>query len=106
MGKNQQVLAVAMRRAVAKTKKIKTLGITPTMTDEEVSAMIETLSAAKAETVGGLPEQYVDGQEWYVNDLKEFSALDGQGRLDKEYDDAMIDSGEETDKAAYLEALM
>jgi hypothetical protein len=105
MQKNQQAMAIAIRRAVAKSKKIKELGITPNMTVEQIDTLILALSAKKDVTERS-SNDVVKGQEWYVNDLKAFSALSAQDRLDHEYAVAFPEVAEPEEALDMLEAIM
>lgn len=105
MQKNQQALALATRRAIAKSKKIKELGITPTMSVDEIDELVLKL-AEKKEADGKSKKDAIDGQSWYVNDLKDFSALTAQERLDREYDVAFPEVADADEALDALEAIM
>ena len=51
-GKNEQALAMAFRRALAMSAKIKELEITPDMSEDDVDGMVKFLAEAKAEKEG------------------------------------------------------
>ncbi len=78
MSKNQQAQAVAIRRAVAKSKKVKDLGITPELTTKERDTIVLKLSEHKAAEEGKDLKDFIKGQEWYVKDLQAFASLGGE----------------------------
>lgn len=105
-GKNEQALAMAYRRAVAKSIKIKELEITPDMTEEDIDAMVKFLAELKAEKEGQEDwKQYLKGQRWYVEDLVAFSKLDAQQRLDLEYRNSFPDVATEAEMLNSLQVL-
>lgn len=104
--KNEQALAMAYRRAVAKSLKIKELEITPDMSEEDIDGMVKWLSELKAEKEGKEDwKQYLKGQRWYVEDLIAFSKLDAQQRLDLEYRNSFPDVATEAEMLNSLEVL-
>ena len=104
--KNEQALAMAYRRAVAKSLKIKELEITPDMSEEDIDGMVKWLSELKAEKEGQEDwKQYLKGQRWYVEDLIAFSKLDAQQRLDLEYRNSFPDVATEQEMLNSLEVL-
>ena len=104
--KNEQALAMAYRRAVAKSLKIKELEITSDMTEEDIDAMVKFLAEAKAAKEGNEDwKQYLRGQRWYVEDLVAFSGLDAQGRLDLEYRNSFPDVASEQEMLNSLQVL-
>ena len=105
-GKNEQALAMAFRRALAMSAKIKELEITPDMDEEAVDAMVKFLAETKAEKEGIDDwKQFLKGQRWYVEDLKHFSGLDSQQRLDKCYREAFPDVASEQEMLNMLDAI-
>ena len=102
-GKNEQALAMAFRRALAMSAKIKELEITPDMDEEAVDAMVKFLAESKAEKEDR--KQYHKGQRWYVEDLRHFSGLDSQQRLDKCYREAFPDVASEQEMLNMLDAI-
>ena len=106
--KNEQALAMAYKRAVAKSMKIKELEITPDMAEnpDAVDAMIKFMAETKAvkeETEDW--QQYLKGQRWYIEDLVRFSALTAQERLDLEYKHAFPDIASEDEMLSSLQTL-
>ena len=105
-----EALAQAYRAAVSKSAKIKELGITPSMTEEEADALIEKLAKAKADRDGGDWTKYVKGQEFYIADPKRgliaFAGKTAQERIDYEYADAFPDVADEDTMVSELESLM
>lgn len=107
--KNEEALAMAYRRAVGKSMKIKELEITPSMEDDDdaVDEMVKFLAEKKAETEGTEDwKQYLKGQRWYVEDLIQFSKLDAQERLDLEYKHSFPDIASEDEMLSSLETLV
>lgn len=104
--KNEQALAMAYRRAVAKSIKIKELEITSDMSEEAIDAMVKFLAELKAEKEGTEDwKQYLKGQRWYVEDLVAFSKLDAQARLDLEYRNSFPDVATEKEMLNSLQAI-
>jgi len=109
--RNPHGLALGFRRARGKTLKIKELGITPDMSEDDVNDLIKTLAQtkAKAESEDGSIErwkEYVKGQAWYVEDLKRFSALGAKERLEMEYAQAFPDVASEQEMLSELQDLV
>jgi len=98
--------AIAYRRAVAKSSKIKLLGIIANMDKETVNATIEALAKTKSESTGKDWTTHVAGQRWYVEDLVKFSGLNAQERLDYEYAQAFPDVASENEMINSLEQLI
>ena len=86
IGKNQEVLALAFKKAKAKSLKIKELLIEPDMEADSIDALIVSLSKAKASKDGGDWTEYVKGQRWYVQSLVEYSGLSSDDRLESDYE--------------------
>lgn len=106
--KNEQALAIAYRRAVGKSIKIKELEITPAMEDDPdaVDAMVKFLAEQKADREGTEDwAQYLKGQRWYVEDLIEFSKLDAEARLELEYRHSFPDVASEDQMLSSLQAI-
>ena len=83
---------MAYRRALAKSLKIKELGITPDMTEDQIDGQVKYCAEMKALKEGVEDwKQYLKGQRWYVEDLVAFSKLDAQARLDLEYKNSFPD---------------
>jgi len=93
--RNQQVLALAYKKAKSKIKNIIKFGITPGMSLEEQDKLVLILAAAKAieldEDVDDHTDDHIDGQRWYVGSLLEFSKMTPQERLDTEYEACFAD---------------
>lgn len=105
--KNEQALAMAFRRALAKSLKIKELEITSDMSEEDIDAMVKFLAELKAEKEGHDDwKQFLKGQRWYVEDLVAFSKLDAQQRLDLEYRNSFPDVASEAEMLNSLEVLI
>lgn len=91
--RNHEVLALAFKRAKAKSIKITELAIVPKMTKKAVDALIVTLSDVKMADPTNTKDrnETVKGQRWYVEDLVAFSAMEPQERLNNEYDNCFAD---------------
>jgi len=105
-GRNQQVLALAFRKAKAKSLKCKDLLVEPDMDNDAVDALIVYLCKIKATESGKPWETFVKGQRWYIEDLKAFSELDATARLDHEYKAAFPDVASEDEMLLELERLV
>lgn len=104
--KNEQALAMAYRRAVAKSLKIKELEITPDMDEDCIDGMVKWLAEVKAGKEGKEDwKQFLKGQRWYIEDLIAFSKLDAQQRLDLEYRNSFPDVATEAEMLNSLEVL-
>lgn len=104
--KNAHALAMAYKRALAKSLKIKELEITPDMSEEDIDAMIKFLAELKAEKEGTEDwKQFLKGQRWYVEDLVAFSKLDAQQRLDLEYRNSFPEVATEQEMLNSLQVL-
>jgi len=106
MDKNQHALALAFKKAKAKSNKIKELNIHSDMTNQEIEDMIVTQSKAKAETAGDEWTTHIKGMRWYVELLIKFSGLDAQERLNTEYEDAFAEVASEAEMLAKLQDLV
>ena len=104
--KNQQALALAFKKCRGKLAKIKELGITPDMSDDDRDNLIEQLAVKKAEAKGITIEEAVEGQTWYVDGLIDFSALSSQDRLQREYEDSFADTATEAEMLRALDAMV
>lgn len=104
--KNAHALAMAYKRAVAKSLKIKELEITPDMSEEDIDAMVKFCAELKAEREGTEDwKQFLKGQRWYVEDLVAFSKLDAQQRLDLEYRNSFPEVATEAEMLNSLQVL-
>lgn len=104
--KNAHALAMAYKRAVAKSLKIKGLEITPDMSEEDIDAMVKFCAELKAEKEGVDDwKQFLKGQRWYVEDLVAFSKLDAQQRLDLEYRNSFPEVATEAEMLNSLQVL-
>ena len=104
--KNAHALAMAYKRAVAKSLKIKELEITPDMEEEDIDAMVKFCAELKAEKEGVDDwKQFLKGQRWYVEDLVAFSKLDAQQRLDLEYRNSFPEVATEAEMLNSLQVL-
>jgi hypothetical protein len=109
MKREPKALALAYKRARAKSLKIKELGIHPAMTEAETDALIVKLAKQKAtesEKEGADYKDFVKGQRWYVEDLIAYSAKSTTERLDFEYEVAFPETATEEEMIAKLEELV
>lgn len=95
--KNPQALAIAFKKCKGKTQKIKELGITPDITEDDVETLIELLATMKATEDGSTIADHVKGQRWYVEGLVKFSSLTPEQKLEAEYQDAFADTASESE---------
>lgn len=83
---------VALKNAVQKATRIKELGLTPDMSQEDIDRVITDLATAKALISGQKMSGFISGQEWYVNSLIAFSKLSSEEKLEAEYKRALIET--------------
>lgn len=105
--RNPKALATASRISTAKSNKINALGIHPKMTKKAFGIMV--LEQAKIKQDGGDTRSWNDivkGQEWYLDDLRDYSKLNGQQRAEFEYIDAEHDSNSFDEIVANLDKLI
>ena len=105
MDRNQHVLAIAFRKAKGKKGAIARLGITPQMDNDTRRNLVISLAEAKAKKDGVSVESLIDGQQWYVQSLTDFSALTATEQLEAEYLDAFPEVASEDELLAALEAM-
>lgn len=103
--KHQQALAAGFRRAIGKMHKITSLGITPTMTEDEVDNLIEVLAKAKGEAEGKDWKTFIKGQRWYVEELVKVSGMEPEEQLEYEYSLAFPDVANESEMLQYLRSM-
>ena len=106
MDKNQQGLTLAFKKVTGKSTKIKELGITVELTNEEVDEVIIALAKAKAEREGTDWTSHVKGQRWYVQSLQAFSALTAEERLQTEYEEAFAEIASEQEMLIVIQRQM
>ena len=103
MSKNQEILALAFRKAKAKNEKIKEYDINADMSAEDTEQLVIKLAKLKN------PNEWtaeVKGQTWYVKDLQEFSKLTAAERLNHQYEIEFPSIASEAELLAKLEASM
>lgn len=103
MDKNQHVLAIAFRKAKGKKGAIKRLGIDPAMDNDTRRNLVISLAEAKAKKDNVPVESLIDGQQWYVQQLMDFSGLTANEQLEAEYLDAFPEVASENELLAALE---
>lgn len=104
MDRNQHVLAIAFKKAKGKRGAIARLGITPEMAPDAKKKLVISLAEAKAKDTSTKVDEHLDGQQWYVESLIEFSGLTAKEQLDAEYDAAFPSVAGEDELLAALEA--
>jgi len=106
MERNQQVLATAFKKAKRKIQRIKDLNIRPDLSEEEIDQIVTNLATAKAlETEGKTVKDFLDGQQWYVEELIKASSMTGEELVNAEYDDSFADVATEAEMFDVLDAL-
>lgn len=105
MDRNQHVLAIAFKRARGKKGAIARLGIDPAMDNDTRRNLVISLAETKAKKDGVSVESLIDGQQWYVQSLIDFSALTPAEQLEAEYQDAFPEVASEDELLAALEAM-
>ena len=95
MKKNPEAQAVAFKKCRSKILKIKALGITPDMSPEDEDKIVNDLATARAIEDGKSVDEVFAGQAWYVENLKEFSAMTPAEQLEFEYNDCFVRSASE-----------
>lgn len=95
MDRNPQVLATAFKKARAKLKKINQLGITPDMSEDDIDKLVIKLSEIKGIETNSHMNNFITGQQWYVQSLVDFSGMTAEERLDHEYEDCFPDVASE-----------
>ncbi len=106
-GRNKEVLSLAFKKAKAMSNKINELGIKPDFTKEQINETIIALAEEKLKdpTWTKSRNDTIKGQRWYVEDLVEFSGLEPQDRLDREYDNSFSDIASEDELVIALAKL-
>ncbi|WAK44710.1 hypothetical protein vBAmePPT11V19_00084 [Alteromonas phage vB_AmeP_PT11-V19] len=111
MEKKPEALQAAFLDAKRKLEKIKQLGITPDMEEDDVDALVEDLSTAKAlkehseNGDGPTVADLRNGQQWYVESLIEFSGMSAQEQIDSCYEQKFAEQASEMEMIAALEAM-
>ena len=103
--KNPQALALAYKKCKGKLLKIKDLGITPDMKEDDIEKLIENLATAKAVEKETNIAEVVAGQRWYVEGLVKFSGKTIEEQLQEEYEDSFAESASESEMLKALAAL-
>lgn len=67
--------------------------------------LVISLSETKADKDGVPVEKLIDGQQWYIQSLIDFSALTPTEQLEAEYQDAFPEVASENELLAALEAM-
>lgn len=106
MERKPEALAAAYRTAMAKTQKIKTLGITADMSLEEQDKLVERLAEIKALENNENIAVYRNGQAWYVDSLVKYAGMSPEERLDYEYSQSFADKANEAEMLEALAAAM
>ena len=104
MERNPMILSTAFKRVKGKLSKIKELGITSTMSEEEVDALILKLAKDKAKEDGKSYKDHLKGMRWFVEELVKFSGLNSQEMLDACYEEVFPQVASEAEMLAAIEA--
>lgn len=102
MSKNPQVLGAAFKSAKLKLAKIAEHNITADMSIDDRDLVVIYWADAKAEETGEPADNFIKGQEWYLNLLIKFAGMTAQERLDYEYDAAFGDIASEAEMLTQL----
>ncbi len=125
MDRNQQVLGKAFRKVkgkrgaiirLVKLADVKTLHelwkrdskdvvIMPKELNDLGEELVITMSKAKSLKDGGDYSDYLDGQQWYLEDLIDFSALTVSEQMDYQYDTEFPSVASEDEMLAALAAV-
>jgi hypothetical protein len=105
MDRNQQVLAIAFKKAKRKLQRIKELGITADMSEDAIDSLVTQLAEAKAVEAEAPVKDFLDGQQWYVESLVTASGMTSQELIDAEYEDSFADAASEDEMSEVLDAL-
>ena len=104
MERNQKVAAQAFKKTKRKLQRIKELGITPDMTEEQIDKIVVDLATAKAlDNEGSTVEDHLDGQQWYVESLVKASGMTSQEVFEAEYDDSFADVASDDEMFSLLD---
>lgn len=105
MDKHPQALAQAYKKCKGKIEKIRELGIKPESTPEELLVIVEATSKEAAKKKGVDVKDVVDGQQWYIEMLHEFSKKSTEKQFLHEYNSAFADTASEEEMLDALKAL-
>lgn len=119
MDQNQQVLAKAFRKTKGKRGAVIKHGISIELYKHDEDGklivpnelapagvkLITKLAKAKAIKEGGEYSTYLDGQQWYIEDLIDFSTMLVPDQLEAEYNFAFPDVASKDEMLAALEAV-
>jgi hypothetical protein len=85
MDRKPEAVAATCADGMAKLEKIKQLGITADMSQDDQDALVESLSEAKAIENECDIKEVRSGQRWYVESLVEFAGLEPEEQFEHLY---------------------
>lgn len=85
MDRKPEAMASACADGMAKLEKIKTLGITADMSQDDQDTLVEQLSQIKAIDTETDIKDIRTGQRWYVESLVEFAGMDPKDQFENLY---------------------
>ncbi len=104
--RNSIALALAYKRARAKKLKIKEIGLTTDITEDEINILVKKFAEAKAEREGKQAKDLYRGQRIYIAGLIEFAAIkSGEEAIDYEYQNAFADAASQSEHVIDLNKL-
>lgn len=85
MDRKPEAVSAACQDGIAKLEKIKQLGITADMSQEDQDALVEDLATAKALETEADIKDVRSGQRWYVESLVEFAGQEPEDQFETLY---------------------
>lgn len=85
MDRKPEAVAAAAKDGIAKLEKIKELGITSDMSQEDQDTLVENLATAKAIETEVDVKECRAGQRWYVEQLVEFAGMEPEDQFEHLY---------------------
>ena len=85
MDRKPEAMSAACADGMAKLEKIKQLGITADMSQEDQDLLVEQLSETKAIETETDIKDVRPGQRWYVESLVEFAGMDPKDQFEHLY---------------------
>lgn len=97
MDRKPEAMAAACADGVAKLEKIKQLGITADMSQEDQDTLVEALSEIKAIETEVDIKDVRSGQRWYVESLVDFAGQDVEDQFENLYRKKFAQQANETE---------
>jgi len=82
MSDTPEMRSAAYKEALQRKNQVTLHNITADMTQDQLDAKVIELTEAKSKLTGKPVSTLAAGQEWYVNDMFEFAAMNAQERYD------------------------